>query len=288
MVTGPEDVPAVRQIQSGYTLTALSQWGKANPARPFAPEFTEVANVKTDPRNAINTYWSVVNEALSENPPGEIDDPFIALFQDIEVGPGRDVSKLSHDMRVGMRRAVLRGLLILRAAGESNYSARVVNGWKYLPHSMGRAGKSGEFLVRAAIQSLGGIVAHDPGEAVYVVCNLDGKGEKLNGKNRYRLRFSKENMPAAEAFWSITMYDMTNNLTPNDINRYSLGDRSPSLKYDQDGGLTLYVSHRPPAEEHMGNWLPAPDGQFYCILRSYLPSRAIVQQTWEPSPLEKY
>jgi hypothetical protein len=132
---------------------------------------------------------------------------------------------------------------------------------------MGRARKDGKFLVRAAVQSLGGIVAHDPEEAVYVVVSVDGNGDRLNGKNRYRLRFSNENMPVARAFWSVTMYDMTRNLTPNDIDRYSLGDRSPDLKYDKDGGLKLYSSHRPPADEHMDNWLPAPDGQFYFILR---------------------
>ncbi|UCE63448.1 MAG: DUF1254 domain-containing protein [Nitrospirota bacterium] len=288
MVTGPEDIPVVRQIQARYKLTTLGEWGKEHSKRPFSPEIRAVADLREEPRKAIDSYWSVVNEALSENPPDEIDGPIITLFQDIEVGPGRDVSRLSPAMGDGMQRAAMRGLQILRAANESNYGAKLVNGWTYLPHSMGRAGKEGDFLLRAAVQSLGGIVANDPEEAVYLVVMVDGNGDRLNGKNRYRLRFAKENLPVAKAFWSVTMYDMTRNLTSNDLDRYSLGDRSRGLKYDQDGGLTLYFSHRSPAKENMGNWLPAPDDQFYCILRAYLPSQAIVDQTWEPSPLQKY
>jgi hypothetical protein len=37
-----------------------------------------------------------------------------------------------------------------------------------------------------------------------------------------------------------------------------------------------------PGAEKEANWLPAPDGQFFMILRTYLPSDDIVNQTWQP------
>jgi len=229
-----------------------------------------------------------VNEALAENPPDDSGERLFVYMADIGVGPDGDVSGLSPAMQKGMQRAAIRGLTITRDVSESDYQTKIVNGWKYLPVVLGRAGTETEYLIRAAFQSLGGIVANDPEEAVYIVANSDANGDELNSKNRYKIQFNKENLPKANAFWSLTMYDMTNNLTPNPINRYSLGDRSEGLQYDQDGGLSLYISHDPPAGGNESNWLPAPKGKFYLILRAYLPSQEIVEQSWEPPPLEKY
>ena len=89
------------------------------------------------------------------------------------------------------------------------------------------------------------------------------------------------------AFWSLTMYDTDHNLVENAIDRYSIGDRTPELMRDPDGGLTVWVQHDPPADEQVSNWLPAPKGPFNLILRAYLPAREIVTQIWQPPALQK-
>ena len=77
------------------------------------------------------------------------------------------------------------------------------------------------------------------------------------------------------------MYNPQYNLVPNPIERYSLGDRS-GLKPDADGGLRIFVQKDSPGADNESNWLPAPDGQFFMILRTYLPADDIVNQTWQP------
>jgi hypothetical protein len=51
---------------------------------------------------------------------------------------------------------------------------------------------------------------------------------------------------------------------------------------DADGGLTVYVQKDTPGADKEANWLPAPDGQFFMILRTYLPADDIVNRTWQP------
>tara|TARA_B100000795_G_scaffold229770_1_gene186959 strand:+ start:1036 stop:1326 length:291 start_codon:yes stop_codon:yes gene_type:complete len=74
--------------------------------------------------------------------------------------------------------------------------------------------------------------------------------------------------------------------TENSMGRFSLGDRSPKLRLNQDKSLTLYVSYDTTDEEHLSNWLPAPPEGFYLIMRVYIPKDSVVQQTWAPPPLE--
>ena len=87
--------------------------------------------------------------------------------------------------------------------------------------------------------------------------------------------------PKVKAFWSVTMYNLKYNLVANPINRYSVGDRS-GLKPDADGGLTIYVQRISPGAGNEANWLPAPGGKFFVVLRTYLPAEDIVNQTWQP------
>ena len=94
---------------------------------------------------------------------------------------------------------------------------------------------------------------------------LDNNGQPLDGaKHRYLLRLSKEDMSMAKYFWSVTMFDAQEGLlVENPINRYSISDRTPGLKYGADGSLTIYLRHDSPGAGRESNWLPAPKGPFY-------------------------
>jgi hypothetical protein len=60
----------------------------------------------------------------------------------------------------------------------------------------------------------------------------------------------------------------------------AIGDRTPGLRRDPDGGLTLAISHdRPPAG---GNWLPAPAGPCVLVLRAYEGRAGVVAAEWFP------
>ena len=137
-----------------------------------------------------------------------------------------------------------------------------------------------------AVQMLAGFVANDPEEAMYLNVSLDSEGKALTGANKYVIHFDKDGQPKVNAFWSVTMYNPQYNLVDNPINRYSRGDRS-GMKLNADGSLDLYLQKNSPGPDKEGNWLPAPDGNFFLIMRTYLPGKDLVDQTWQPPPLKR-
>ena len=151
---------------------------------------------------------------------------------------------------------------------------------------MGRAGDKDDFLLRAALQSMWGIVANDPAEAIYLNTSTDPNGQQLSGANRYVIHFPAGGLPEVKAFWSITLYDANHNLVANPIKRYALGDRD-KLKFNADGSLDIYFQNESPGTDKEPNWLPAPNGEFNLVLRCYLPSAAIQEQGWTPPPVKR-
>ena len=115
----------------------------------------------------------------------------------------------------------------------------------------------------------------------------DGDGQPLDGAHRYELRFTTT--PPVGAFWSVTMYDTPDfYLVENPIDRYSIGDRTPGLRYADDGSLTIVIQHDEPSEpDRAANWLPAPAGAFRPILRMYAPEAAVFDGTYELPPITR-
>ena len=136
------------------------------------------------------------------------------------------------------------------------------------------------------MQCLAGIVANDPAEALYPNTFVDSAGNTLTGDQSYEIHFKAGELPPVGAFWSVTLYGLDANLVDNPINRYSIGDRTPGVVYDDGGGLTLTVQSATPAAGD-SNWLPSPPtGPFYLILRLYLPTEAAINGTWAPPRVE--
>ena len=71
----------------------------------------------------------------------------------------------------------------------------------------------------------------------------------------------------------------------NPINRYSIGDRTPGVKYGEDGSLTIYLSFLSPGEDLESNWLPAPNGPFFLLWRLYAYAPKQPDQKWAPPPV---
>ena len=129
------------------------------------------------------------------------------------------------------------------------------------------------YAVRAAA-ARGGLWGNHGYEAVYATTFVDAAGERLTGEHTYRLRLHPT--PPVDAFWSLTMYDLPQFfLVENPIDRYSIGDRTQGIVYD-DGGLTITMSATRPADpKEAANWLPAPAGPFRPMLRMYAPRRPL-------------
>lgn len=107
--------------------------------------------------------------------------------------------------------------------------------------------------------ALRAIYVNSPAEVYYPSAIFDNDGNTLNGTNNYKIHFEKESLPPVKYFWSLTMYDAKNLLmVEKPINKYSIGDRTEGLKYNEDGSLTLYLGNKEPVSGK-SNWLPGPN-----------------------------
>ncbi|RZI94813.1 MAG: DUF1254 domain-containing protein [Variovorax sp.] len=122
-------------------------------------------------------------------------------------------------------------------------------------------------------------------EAMYPTAEVDASGAPLDGSQRYELRFAPDNQLRVGAFWSLTMYRRSDCLfVANPLERYSIGDRTPGLCHDADGGLTLRLQADDPGPGI--NWLPTPrDGLFYVVLRLYQPGAEHLELRYAYPPI---
>jgi len=179
-------------------------------------------------------------------------------------GAAFDWSRLDVSLRAGLQQ----GLVDAAALIESGSRSRVARPWA-AHFELGRYGSN--YMTRALTAYKGlGALASD--EAVYAMGDFDGDKQPLDGNTSYLLRFEAGDMPPVDAFWSVTLYDADRFLYDNPQARYAIGDRTRGLQRDPDGGLSLVVSHAPPRDRAFTpNWLPAPAGGFYLVLRMYNP-----------------
>ena len=281
-VANAQDAKVANKLQDQYMLTPLSQWGKKDVKIATSRKAIKPFDRKTDPL----ADWKTINAMLEKNPPLEQNRVMLTLFKDIGVGPGIDVERLDDATKRGLARAAKEGLQLIKDMGASTGYGKVINGWSFSPNTMGSAGYSGDFVTRGAIQSGVGIVANDPEEAVYPLTHVDNDGDALDGANRYTMTFAPGKLPKVKFFWSLTMYDDTNNLVDNPLNRYAITSNSKTYRPAEDGSVTLYIQNESPGKDKESNWLPAPkSGSFHFAFRTYGPAKEIVDQTWQIPPV---
>lgn len=138
-----------------------------------------------------------------------------------------------------------------------------------------RAFMKGRYIDRMAAAVLC-IYGNSKDEAIYPVYFIDSAGQKLDGANRYMLGFAPRQLPPVYAFWSLTLYELPSSLLyANPIDRYLINSPMlPALKRDTDGGITIHVQNEAPGKDMEPNWLPAPQGPFFAVMRLYWPKPA--------------
>lgn len=85
------------------------------------------------------------------------------------------------------------------------------------------------------------------------------------------------------------MYDgKTQLLIENPLDRYLLNSSMmDQFRMEADGSLVLHIAKDSPGSDLESNWLPAPDGPFYMILRLYGPEPKALEGKWTPPVLQK-
>jgi len=283
---GSKDYEAVHKVQDGYTITPLSQLGKAPQA--VAATIDATVDMKTPPMTQVDTmapgkYFAYAAELLKVNPPHITDQPMIARMQriGIEVGKSFDFTKADPAVKRALERAAPDALKAMQAKIPT--LARVVNGWQMNTDTMG---VYGNYYLKRAIVALVGLGANLPEDAVYPLNIGDADGKPLTGANNYVLHFAKNEIPPVGAFWSVTLYDKHGFPTANAMNRNAIGDRD-ELKYNADGSLDLCIQHASPGADKESNWLPAPTGDFNLTMRLYAPKGEVTDGRWAPPAVKR-
>ncbi|MCZ4315746.1 DUF1254 domain-containing protein [Comamonadaceae bacterium G21597-S1] len=268
LVDGPDDVPAVNALQDQFRMQALADWraGRDSPPSRFDSQFAPRAPFTVD------RFLAMVNGALKDNPPPARDAALVAQFAQLGIGKGAKAA-LQDDARTALVHACARAQRLLDSPEQEVFGAAggsELPGWRN-PFRLGQ-NFGDDLLLRAFIarQSIGALETR---EAAYPRCETDVAGQLLSGRHRYTIRFAPGQTPPVDAFWSITLYRASDCfLVPNPIERYSIGDRTPGLVFDTDGGLTITIAHAAPLDAtQRANWLPAPEDRFFLCLRAYLP-----------------
>ena len=286
LVKGPADLGAVTTLMGGYRLTPLAAWnaGTRSPALVI-PTFPPQQNRLVLPAGLA--YFDQLGQTLEENPPPAGDACAVRAFRDVGIGAGRTPStEATGAVRRALAAAARQGpRLVTRAVAHVNgYSRGLNNGWVVPKSYIGNYGRN--YLGRAVIARFA-LGANTAPETVYPSAFTDSRGRPFSGRHSYRLRFRRGQLPPANAFWSLTMYDAAGYLHPNSAHRYAIGDRTKGLRRGRDGSLTITISNSRPKGAAAANWLPAPAGRFRVLLRIYEPRRPALNGRWKPPPVRR-
>lgn len=273
------DLEELNKLQQMATITSLGNFAN--------PETRGQATIpaSSQPRAKLEGEWAffeTMANMMTRFPPASQHQALVKQFAMIGLVPGRPfvAASLDEPTRRGLQRAIDQGAAVMKWKVKfrgTPYPTR----WNNLHEGT----YNHDYFDRAA-GALEGLVVHDREEAVYFSTYESGDGKFLDGSKQYRLHFDKDELPPVleNGFWSLTMYGTDFQLVANHIDRFSIGDRTPGLKYNEDGSLDVYIQNSPP-EGRESNWLPSPsEGMFRINYRIYLPQ----ERTRNPQTLEQY
>jgi hypothetical protein len=281
----PGDIDNVRKVQAGYKVQPLSAF-LGQPAPKPAPAIDFIKPLTPEQERKSPEFFNILNFVLQFCPTVQSEKELMARFARIGVGAGKtfDASKLSPETKTaveqGMADAWADFAGLKKQFDEGKVTAGDVFGTReYLKNN---------YLYRMTAAVLG-IYGNSKQEAMYPVYYVDATKQKLDGANRYTLRFAPGQLPPVNAFWSVTMYEEPASLlVANPLNRYLINSPMlPQLKRDADGGLTLIIQNESPGKDREDNWLPAPKGPFSMVMRLYWPKSEALDGKWTQPPLQR-
>lgn len=279
----PADLDNVKKIQSEYKVQTLSAFlGK--PAPPAAASVDWVKPVLPAEMKTSLDFFNVLNFVLQFCPAPASEKAMRAKFAEIGIAPGKtfDVAGLSPETKAAFEAGMAAGQKVIDARREATHGK--------MDDLFGtRAFLKNDYVARATGAQMG-IGANSKEEAQYPIYEKDSSGQALDGsKAKYTLHFAQGQFPPVNAFWSLTMYNLPQQLlVKNPINRYLINaPMLPNLKLDAAGGLTIYIQADSPGPDLEANWLPAPNGPFMLAMRYYLPKAALLDGAWKSPAVER-
>ncbi|AND93885.1 MULTISPECIES: DUF1254 domain-containing protein [Bradyrhizobium] len=281
----PGDIDNVKKVQAGYKVQTLSAFlGAPAPKAASASDF--IKPLTSDTEKTSLEFFNIVNFLLQFCPTNPSEKELMARFAKIGVGAGKNfnASNLTPELKTAIEQGMADAWQALAQLQKRMDAGEVTSADTF----GSRAYLKNNYLYRMAAAVVG-IYGNSKQEAMYPLYLVDADGQKFDGANRYTVRFAPGQLPPVNAFWSLTMYELPSSLlSANPINRYLLN--SPMLsqfKRDADGGITFYIQNEAPAADRQPNWLPAPKGGFFVVMRLYWPKAEALEGKWKQPPMQR-
>jgi len=264
-------------------IVTLSEYrgGKAKPIDDI--EFPPVGKTDADTfeNNLLEVMQFVFNHTTFD-PTNKLDQAVLAAYKPLGIEPGKELDE-NEVARIDGKRFRKIAEEVQRTEFARSQDPEVMK-----EHGMGLFQPKGQIpLQLLVLQSVTGPIGLPAAEAMYVPV-VTNDGQPMNATHDYVIRMSKDELPPAGAFWSLTLYDMQNGFfIPNDRKKYSVGENA-GMKVDDDGGIEIYVAAEKPEGVPEENWLPIDrkDEDMDIVLRVYVPDLEKMK-TWEPPKAEK-
>ena len=164
-----------------------------------------------------------------------------------------------------------------------NNGRPVGNGWTSPPNN---ARWGTDYLSRTAT-ARSNMFDNAPNETKYIYTDFDKDRRRLTGAHRYIVTFAPGQTPPVNGFWSLTVYNKEHLFEPNELNRFSLGTKSKSMKSNSDGSLVLYFQNKSPGADKETNLVPTPSDEFSLYIRAYWPKDAVLDGSWKPPMVQR-
>jgi hypothetical protein len=283
LVKSPADVPNVIAIQDKFIVKPLSlfQGNATTSSQSTATQTNASKEVPIGPQPTLIAPTGIkifdeISTAMVGNPLNPPDPALVTKLASIGIGPGKAPSTEANDtIKTALQTGISEGQKLTDA--RVAVFGTVVNGWL----TNAQAGVYGsDYLFRAAVTQFG-LGANIGQEAFYPSTFTDSQGKPLSGNSSYLIHFEPGQTPPVDAFWSVSMYNDKNLFIDNPINRYSIGQYTEGLKNNTDGSVDIYIQNASPGADKESNWLPAPEGSFNMVLRTYLPQSQVLNGTWQ-------
>ncbi|MFV8816138.1 DUF1254 domain-containing protein [Haliea sp. E17] len=283
LVRDASEYPLVNALQDQLRLRSWAQYRAGQPGPAPAPAQRPLLTDTQQQLPEELAFYAELGNVMRDWSFSEDDRRLLADMATLHLTPqaGFDPAALDAAQRAALRRGYAAGRAAV--AEKSLQLGTEVNGWT-VNYRGPRFGD--DILLRAAVAK-DQIYVAIPEEAIYPIARVDAAGEPLDGASRYRIVLDANALPPVDAFWSITLYDDAGYMVHNPIGRYSIGDRSNDLVYRDDGSIVIELATTAPPAGQQVNWLPAPEGPFYLMMRLYIPRDAILSGAWVPPPVAR-
>lgn len=290
----PGDIDNVKEIQEAYRVEPLSTFlGTEAPSVAAAidfPAWREGVQFNAESFDYVDFMLSIIKTSQEEQ-------ALMERFAKIGLGGENkfDIKNLSPEIQKALQEGAKEGFSEMEEFTKINTrdplaAAKIFGTRIFLNKSAKENYNLDNFFIMRAVAAYMGLYGNSAEEAIYPTYLIDENGAPFDAsQNKYTLTFKKGELPPVTAFWSLTMYDgKTQLLIDNPLNRYLLN--SPMMEkfvLNVDDSLTLYVQKESPGKNLESNWLPAPDGPFYAVMRLYGPKKEALEGKWVNPPLVK-